>query len=113
MRKKTPETTRTAKSATEAKWQQEAVQHPGALRRYAERNYGLGKDEKFTIALLDKMLNDAEADKNTHRIRQINLAKTFVRQAREKKAEASVADLLLHRLAVAGVSARLVSANRH
>lgn len=75
------------------KWEQGAVEHPGSLRKWAEKSFDLGKGERFTISLLDRMHESAEKDGNTHRIKQINLAKTFVRQGRKhhKKAEAAIA----------------------
>lgn len=72
-------------TASKKSWEQAAVAHPDAVRKLAESKYGLGEKEKLTIHLLDRMLVDAEKAGNTNRIKQINLAKTFVRQARKHK----------------------------
>lgn len=97
--------------ASKNSWEGEAVSHPDAVRSLAEEKYGLKKGERLTIALLDDMLQDAEKAGNTKRIRQINLAKTFVRQARKRhkhrhKATATVSSML----AVANVGHLVVTA---
>lgn len=84
------------------KWEQGAVEHPGAIRKLAESKYGLKKGHKLTIHLLNKMHADAEKAGNLHRIRQINLAKTFVRQARRHKASAS-SEAVASVLSLAGI----------
>jgi len=82
-----------SKKSKDPKWEQGAVKHPGSLRKWAEKDFGLEKGEKFSISLLDRMHVSAEKSGNAHRIKQINLAKTFVRQGKKKhaKAEAAVA----------------------
>lgn len=72
-------------TASKKLWERAAVAHPDAIRKLAESKYGLGEKEKLTIHLLDKMLVDAEKAGNTGRIKQIDLAKTFVRQDRHRK----------------------------
>jgi hypothetical protein len=91
-----------ATGSAKKSWEGDAVKRPDAIRKLAENDYGLKEGSRLTIALLDDMLADAEKDGNTRRIQQINLAKTFVRQARKHKkrkkshhkATASVASIL-------------------
>lgn len=101
-----------SKKSKDPKWEQSAVKHPGSLRKWAEKDFGLGKDEKLTISLLDRMHAAAEKSGNEHRIKQINLAKTFVRQGKKKraKAEAAVATAaVVSILANAGTQAIVVA----
>ena len=56
-------------------WIQKTIRHKGSLRKWAEKHHII-KNGKIDI---NKALKYAKKNKLTHRIRQLNLAKTLKR----------------------------------
>jgi len=62
------------------KWIQHSIKHKGALRRWAEQHRFLNKNGTIDLS---KAYKYAKTHKDTHRLHQINLAKTL-RKIRKK-----------------------------
>ena len=58
---------------------QEAIEHPGSLRKFAAEHHALDKSGKINLAKAARAANRLKGAARTHRLRQVNLAKTLKR----------------------------------
>ena len=56
---------------------QEAIQHPGSLKKFAKKHHAMNQDGTINLNEAENAAMNENEPSRTHRLKQINLARTL------------------------------------